>query len=299
MIKEKQLKSLLMEFIPEDLYNDLNTVVDMHVDNSIKEVGIKYLLNKYNVPFSALGSGTNRLGILINGYAFKFAYDKAGMTDNKREFKYSKLLYPYAIKVYECFPNGLISVSEYVEVFTEEEFWMYKNQMKDILTDISSKFLIGDVGIIKKNMTNWGIRHTEHGDEVCILDFAYIYDVSYGTFTCTCDNSTMLEYDKTFSKFVCPNCGKTYGFEDLRSRITKRLESEEIGDIRKYGYNVVSDMQIVQYVPEFSDIEKDNDDDILTQNQSLIEQHEERERDLQEMLDFFDYHPMYENEVDC
>ena len=169
--------------------------------------------------------------------------------------------------------------------------------MKNILTELSSKYLIGDVGIIKKNLTNWGIRHSsEFGDQICILDFAYIYDVSYGTFVCSCDNTTMLEYDKTFSKFICPHCGKVYSFEDLRSRITKKLESEEIGDIRTLGYNLTKDTEIVKYIPEFSDISNDSDDEILTQNQSKIDEYEEEERQLREQLDFFDYHPFKEVE---
>ena len=290
------IKSLLMEFIPYELYKDLNTVVDMHVDNSVKEVGIKYLLTKYNIQYTSLGSGTNRLGILIGGYAFKFAYDKAGCTDNKREFKYSKLLYPYAIKVYECFPNGLISVSEYIEVFTEEDFWTYREPMKNILTDLSSKYLIGDVGIIKKNLTNWGVRHSEYGDQICILDFAYIYDVSFGTFTCNCDNITMLEYDKSFSKFICPHCSKVYTFEDLRSRITKKLESEEIGDIRDLSYNVTSDMQTVEYVPEYSEMDIDRDEEEIKENVCKIKEYEKYEQELEEQNDLFDYHPMYEDD---
>ena len=290
----KTIKSLLMEFIPYELYSDLNTVVDMHVDNSVKEIGIKYLLTKYNIPYTSLGSGTNRLGILIGGYAFKFAYDKAGCIDNRREFKYSKLLYPYAIKVYECFPNGLISVSEYIEVFTEEDFWTYREPMKNILTELSSKYLIGDVGIIKKNLTNWGVRHSEYGDQICILDFAYIYDTSFGTFVCSCDNITMLEYDKTFSKFICPRCSKVHTFEDLRSRITRKLESDEIGDIRDLSYNVTSAIQDVEYVSQYSDIDDDDDDDII-ENIEKIKEYEEYEKEMEEQKDLFDYHPMYEN----
>lgn len=295
MQSTKVLKSLLMEFIPYELYADLNTVVDMHVDNSTKEIGIKYLLNKYKIPFTPLGSGTNRLGILIGGYAFKFAYDKAGCTDNKREFKYSKLLYPYAIKVYECFPNGLVSISEYIEVFTEEDFWTYREPMKNILRDLSSKYLIGDVGIIKKNLTNWGVRHSEYGDQICILDFAYIYDVSFGTFTCSCDNITMLEYDKSFSKFICPNCAKVYTFEDLRSRITKKLENEEIGDIRNISYNVISSMQTVDYVPEYSDMNIEEDENVI-QNMSKIDEYDEYMKEIESQNDLFDYHPMYNND---
>ena len=167
--------------------------------------------------------------------------------------------------------------------------------MKNILRDLSSKYLIGDVGIIKKNLTNWGVRHSEYGDQICILDFAYIYDVSFGTFTCSCDNITMLEYDKSFSKFICPNCAKVYTFEDLRSRITKKLESEEIGDIRNISYNVISSMQTVDYVPEYSDMNIEEDENVI-QNMSKIDEYDEYMKEIESQNDLFDYHPMYNND---
>ena len=105
--------------------------------------------------FTSLGSGTNRFGILIDGYAVKFALDSDGMIDNRREFLYSQDLYPYVVKVYEAFPNGLVAVTEYVEIFNIEAFYKYENKMKEILSDIANNYLVGDVGVTGKNYVNF------------------------------------------------------------------------------------------------------------------------------------------------
>ena len=139
------------------------------IDNNAKGFEIKRLLTEHGVPYTSLGSGTNRFGILIDGYAVKFALDVDGMTDNQREFLYSKRLYPYVVKCYEAFPNGLCAVTEYVEIFNLDSFYRYQDKMREILSDISKSFLIGDVGITAKNYINWGIRHNGN-DEICIMD---------------------------------------------------------------------------------------------------------------------------------
>ena len=142
------------------------------VDNNTKTADIIELLNKYNVPFSPLGNGTNRYGILIDGYAVKIALDRAGKTDNKREFKYVKKLYPYVVKVFECLETGLIAVTEYITIFSLDDFYDNQEEMRKILKDISSNFLVGDIGISTDNYVNWGIRSD---GSIAILDFAYIY----------------------------------------------------------------------------------------------------------------------------
>ena len=60
------------------------------ISNNEKNAFVKTLLTDYNIPFSGLGPGTNRMAVLIDGYAVKIALDKDGMIDNKREFLYTK-----------------------------------------------------------------------------------------------------------------------------------------------------------------------------------------------------------------
>lgn len=249
--EKKKFRSILKKYINEELYMKLMKLTMIYeLSNNEKGFELKKLLHDYNVPFTSLGSGTNRFGILIDGYAVKFALDPDGMIDNRREFKYSERFYPYVVKVYEAFPNGLAAVTEYVEIFSMSDFYHYQGEMRKILKEISKNFLIGDVGLTSKNYINWGIR--TGSDEICILDFAYIYDVKYGVFTCSCDNQTFLKFDSDYVFFVCPRCGRKYTFRDLRKKITRKSQEEEIGDIRTLGYNLHDEEEVLPIDPRFT-----------------------------------------------
>jgi hypothetical protein len=242
-------RSLILENFNEDLCLDIMKVTMLtDINNNTKNLYIKELLKYYNVPFTTLGSGTNRMAVLIDGYAVKIALDKDGMIDNKREFLYTKNLQPYVVKVYECSINGLIAVTEYVNIFTLQEFHQYQDEMKDILNIISNQFLIGDVGVTSKNYTNWGTRVD---GTICILDFAYIYNVKYNVFNCECDDMSILRYDSNFVNLVCPNCGRKYTFGELRRKISKKQQESEIGDITRLGYVLDKPISEVELIPEF------------------------------------------------
>ena len=216
--------------------------------NNEKGELIRDLLKENDIPFNSLGSGTNRLGLQIDGYAVKIALDKDGMIDNCREMKYSRALQPYVVKVYECVPNGLIAVTEYINIFTLDDFHLHRKEIKEILEDISNYFLIGDVGFTSKNYLNWGFRRN---GTVCILDFAYIYSTRFNTFKCNCEDESILRYDSNFVNLVCPTCGKKYRFDEIRRRITKKQQADEIGDVRTMGYNLTEEEEEVEYNPEF------------------------------------------------
>jgi hypothetical protein len=211
---------------------------------------IKDIFNKYNIPYSSLGSGTNRAAFSVDGYCLKFALDKDGMIDNRREFLYSKDLQPYAVKAYECTPSGLFCVEEYVDILDKSDFDdpRVQKEMREILGELSQMFLIGDVGINSKNYVNWGRRPD---GSLVMLDFAYIYDVKYGTFTCSCDDETILQYDNNFDKLRCPKCGRNYTFGMIRRRITRQMQEDEIGDIRRLSYNLKSPIEVKDIIPEF------------------------------------------------
>ena len=267
------------------------------IDNNAKGFEIKRLLTEHNVPFTSLGSGTNRFGILIDGYAVKFALDTDGMIDNQREFLYSKRLYPYVVKCYEAFPNGLCAVTEYVEIFNLDAFYRYQDKMREILSDISKIFLIGDVGITAKNYINWGIRHGS-SDEICILDFAYIYDVKYGIFKCSCDNETLLQYDKDYVNFICPRCGRKYTFGEIRRKVTRKAQKEEIGDISELGYNLHAETEVLPIDPRFTLDTKKKKEKVLTHNEIEIEKHRAELKERQRILDMIDYPELYDELVD-
>lgn len=163
---------------------------------------------------------------------------------------YSKALQPYAVKTYECTPSGLFCVEEYVDILDKSDFDdpSVQKEMREILEELSTMFLIGDVGVNSKNYVNWGRRPD---GSLVMLDFAYIYDVKYGTFTCSCDDESILQYDNNFDKLICPKCGRKYTFGEIRRRITKKMQEDEIGDIRRLSYNIKSAVEEVELVPEF------------------------------------------------
>lgn len=252
--EEILLHSMIKKYFSVDLLFELDRLSMTHnVDNNTKGVVINQILTAYNIPFKGLGSGTNRYAVLIEDYVFKFALDEDGKTDNKREFIYSQAAQPYVIKFYECMQNGLIGVCEYYEVFSEADFYDTKNQleMKRILKELSKTFLIGDIGIFKKNYTNWGYNQITR--KIGVLDFAYCYKLSYQVFQCTCKDKGMLYYDENYNQLICPFCGRKHSFWEVRKRIPKKQEQEEIGDIRERGYVVKDEWSKVPLNPKFTD----------------------------------------------
>ena len=242
----------MKKYFPPELCKELNILtLTGDITNNDKRDEILKLLEKYDIPFSPLGSGTNRYAVLIDGYAVKIALDKAGKVDNRREFKYSKQLQPYVIKVYECFPDGLVAVCEYITVFTIDDIYTHQKEMREILKDISNSYLIGDIGITTKNYLNWGYR-TDLSNSICILDFAYIYSLSYKTFNCDCSPHAMLNYDDSYINLRCPVCKKKYTFEDIRRRITRDDETSEIGDLKQESYVVREANQLVPLDTRFT-----------------------------------------------
>ena len=242
-------RSLINEYFTKEMYIELMKITMLpDLDNNEKGTLVKKYLKDCGVPFDGLGPGTNRMGISIDGYAVKIALDKDGMIDNRREMLYTKALQPYVVRVYECVPNGLILVCEMVEIFAYADFLKYQDLMREMLAEISKNFLIGDCGITGKNYINWGIRRN---GTICILDFAYIYSVKYNVFTCTCSDTAILRYDSNYVNLICPECGKKYTFGELRRKITRKQQEDEIGDIRRLGYNLTEPLQEVEVVPEF------------------------------------------------
>lgn len=228
------------------------------IDNNSKCIIIYDLLRRNNIEFEKLGPGTNRLGIQIDGYVFKIALDELGHMDNRREFKYSPELYPDVTKVYECMPNGLISVSEYVTVFDKEMYYNNIEKMRKILHRLCERYLIGDIGITVNNFMNWGVRTD---GSICSLDFAYIYNITSDAFMCTCKEHPYVEYDSDFNNLICPACKKKYSFAQIRRRISDKVEEEEVGDIRTQSYVIKQETEELELNPDLSIFMEFKDDD--------------------------------------
>ena len=251
-----KLHSSINKYFNKDCLCELDLLcMNTSIDNNSKIKACNDILRKYNIPFSELGGGTNRYGIMIDGYCYKIAMDTDGKTDNKREFIYTKQAQPYVIKVYECEYHGLVMVCEYVQVFTRDDFYHYQKEMREICKELSKIFFIGDIGIDSKNYYNWGFRSN---DDLVILDFAYIYKQSFKTISCPCGSLELLSYDKDYNVLICPVCGRKNTFWELRKRITRAQETAEIGDIREKGY-VINDFKVddvVKLNEKFTDIPK-------------------------------------------
>lgn len=247
----KKLRSRIKEYFSTELLLELEEIRLAHgIDNTEKVAEVIDTLHKYDIPYAPLGKGTNRYGIILDGYAFKIALDRAGCIDNQREFKYGRLLYPSVVKVYECLDGGLLAAFEYVETFNLDMFYAKQSEMREILGELSERFLIGDIGITTVNYANWGSRRD---GSICILDFAYIYSLSYKGFRCTCDAGSLLEFDRDYVNLVCPICRKKFSFDTIRRRITKEDEINEIGDIKEIGYILSSKEEEHELDPEKSE----------------------------------------------
>lgn len=279
-------RSLIKKYFSDETYIDIIKIMKhAKIDNNKKGVVLKELLTKRGIPYISLGSGTNRFGILIDGYAVKIALDDAGRIDNLKEFLYTKELQPYVIKVYECDPGGLIAVSEYVTYFSLDDYHKYRSDMANILEDISNRFLIGDCGITSKNYINWGVRDD---GSICILDFAYVYDTQFDVFMCKCNDETYLQYDENYVDLICPVCGRKYTFGEIRRRITRAQHDAEIGDIRRLSYNIKSAEEEVVAVEAFEPPKPSKKKDKkLSEEELLIKELEEKEK-RHRSLDYID-----------
>ena len=242
-------RSLIQKYFTKEMYLEIIKITKIsNADNNVKGALICEYLRNQGIPFRKLGSGTNRIGIYIDGYAVKIALDQDGQIDNRREMVYSKRLQPYVVKTYECVPSGLILVCEYVTFFSLDDYTKFKPKMAEILGEIAKNYFIGDCGITSKNYVNWGTRSD---GTICILDFAYIYDAKFSLFMCNCEDGAFLKYDSNFVNFICPLCERKYTFGQLRRRITKEQQEEEIGDIRRLSYNMTKPIQVFEKVKEF------------------------------------------------
>lgn len=78
-------------------------------------------------------------------------------------------------------------------------------------------YLLGDVGISKKNFANWGLLN---GKPVCI-DYAYIFPANMNLMECTCGNHNLQIAGDTFSSYRCtnPKCCRTFSDAEIRARI--------------------------------------------------------------------------------
>ena len=195
-------------------------------------LGILDTFKKYNVKVDELGTGTNRLIVKYQGYALKIALDDEGVDDNRQEWVMSDMLYPNVARTYEIsgkvipqedetlkIIGGHLLVADYAPAFPSwGEMLFYQTKIRKILNLWNSQgYLLGDVGISKKNFANWGLLN---GKPVCI-DYAYIFPANMNLMECTCGNHNLQIAGDTFSSYRCtnPKCCRTFSDAEIRARI--------------------------------------------------------------------------------
>lgn len=210
-----------------------------------KMVVLKDLLFTNGIRFGILGGATNRIALLIDGYAMKFAMDAQGYRDNLVEYSICEELQPYVTKAYET--NGYILVAECVRTMTQEsEFVARKQDMLNILLVLADDYLLGDVGYLKKNMTNWGIR--DNG-ELVILDYAYCHRATEKLFTCPVCGEGVLTYDHVFDKLICTNksvCHATFTYNQRKSEQGDQVDLDMIEERKKSSIVLQEDESFVE-----------------------------------------------------
>lgn len=176
------------------------------------------ILKEYNVPFTEVGTGTNRFIVKYDGFALKIALDREGVADNKQEWVMSEMLAPNVASAYEISKGGHLLVASYAPAFTSySEMSIYGTYIRKILSGWGSRFLLGDVGFNRVNYANWGLLG---GKPVCI-DYAYIFPASMDLFQCICGCKRMKFTDESYSSYKCTECGREYEDRDLRAKISQ------------------------------------------------------------------------------
>ena len=197
-------------FTFEQLKQIYSITQNIEMNTNDKADMIKFIVRDFG--FVELGPGSNRYAMLKDNYVFKFALDMYGYRDNNVEFEMAQKLQPYVTKTYET--NGLISVAEYVNVISKNEFAKNKEVIRGILSVLAESYLFEDLGCIEKNFRNWGFNDK---DELIILDYGYIFERDDILMRCTHCHSR-LWYNANFDTIVCSksSCRKKYKIHDIK-----------------------------------------------------------------------------------
>lgn len=212
MKSEKKFRSRIKENFSEEMLNQIKRIMKSSatLSNNEKFNEILNILSPYE--FIELAAGTNRMAVLKDEYVYKIALDSYGVKDNWQEFNFSKELQPYVTKTYEC--NGLIAVAEYVTLITQKEFEDSAENITAILSILAKNYIFDDIGLISKNVCNFGFA--EDGT-LKVLDYGYIYKKDKLVMFCDkCGGP--IDYDSTYSKLICGECGKKFKVFDLKTR---------------------------------------------------------------------------------
>ena len=247
----QQLQSKIKSIFCSELLDLTASVCDTRRINSLQDKMkiIGDLLYTYDVKWGLLGGATNRFVVFVDGYAAKFALDHQGYRDNFIEYSICEELQPSVTRSYET--NGYVTIAECVRTISESEFIARKQDVINILRMLSDSYLLGDVGYLKKNFTNWGVR--DNG-ELVILDYAYVHRATETLFTCPVCGEGILSYDNVFDKLMCTNktiCHAKFTYEDIKAIQGEQVDLDMIEERKRMSL-------IVSGKNTYANVEKPN-----------------------------------------
>lgn len=218
--KQEKIQSKINRFIPNDIKDKLYLIASDYTipDDNDKADMISEIMS--GIGFTEIGTGTNRIAFMKDGYVYKVALDERGFIDNVSEYKRSIEFPQYFAKVYET--NRTILVCEYCELISKEEFQSRKNEIKQILTLLSHYYVMDDIGLTTKNYCNWGLRQKVDSDtqDLIIIDNAYLYPIRNNTNMLTCFCGYPIEPNSLFTGYQCTNssCGAHYSVDEILNK---------------------------------------------------------------------------------
>lgn len=227
---KKQFRSRLNS-LPLDLKCEIGEIpLQKGLRATSRKEKVIEILNKYNIDYMEIGTGTNRFIIKYDGYAVKIALDREGVADNIQEFSICESLMPDVAYAYEISSGGHLLVAAYCPAFTsQQEMWSHNAKIREILGEWSKRYLLGDVGMTERTFANWGLA--PGGRPVCI-DYAYIFPSSLDQFECICGNKQMTFARSDFSTYRCTRCNKEYEDRELRARVSNEERIRLFNDVK-------------------------------------------------------------------
>lgn len=277
---QKLLRSMINQVVRSDeMAWDLIELNRSAIKHGDKAREFYKILERNNVAFEPLGLGTNRVGIKINGFCFKYSLNKEGLFDTRREMYLSKNLGRDVVMVHEITSDGTLGVYEYVRTLTSEsELKQYFDKISEMLTRITSKYFIGDMGIVSKNCRNIGIRSD---GSVCSIDFAYIKNIKSSDIVCPMCHA-VYQYAKDFGSVYC-NCRQNIKFEELRRYFSD--DSKDLERIPNQTYEFHGETEkMVELDPSKSIIVLTDQDKKEADRKKILERQMEDRYCAEEML---------------
>lgn len=209
---ERRTLSRIDEHFDQDLRKFILDCVNGEYDeddsSNVNVVAELYKQKLIPLGFTEIGTGSNRMAFLKDGYLYKIAMDRRGCVDNLSEYLRSIEEPDLLAKVYET--NRIIAVVEYCTLINKNEFLERKDTIRDMLDYLSRRYVMQDLGTTEKNYCNIGLRPN---GSLVFIDYAYMYKIAGNEDALRCRIcGGFLAPNENFTGYVCTNksCEQQY-----------------------------------------------------------------------------------------